>query len=225
MDVTAEILRNTMIYGSSDHTAPAGLSASRSLNYANGPSITRPENVNVSFIPFTLEYRDTIGLFGAENYFVKVNVKLDPSVVGKCFEEKDWECAVITKRAEEDLYWESAEILLDKDLIVENTYHPAIFKMGINNKFGGMLSVDLNNLKTGNKYIDSWLDVRLYTADREEHPYDRMYIYENDFFYIGFHARNTRRLPYNVDCIIGDTYINKQDLTDDERRYIARRIR
>ena len=225
MDVTAEILRNTMLYGSSDNTAPAGLSASRSLNYANGPSITRPENVNVSYIPFTLEYRDTIGLFGAENYFVKVNVKLDPTAAGKCFEEEGWECAVITKRKEEDLYWESAEIQLDKDLMIENTYRPARFKMGIYTKFGGMLSVDLNNLKTGNKYIDSWIDVRLYTADREEHPYDKMYITENDFFYIGFHARNTRRLPYNVDCIIGDTYIKKEDITDEESRYIARRIR
>lgn len=224
MDVTAEILRNTMLYGSSDNTAPAGLSASRSLNYANGPSITRPENVNVSYIPFTLEYRDSIGLFGAENYFVKVNVKLDPTAAGKCFEEEYWECAVISKRNEEDLYWDGAEVLLKEDPTVVNTYLPARFRMGIYRKFGGLLSVDLNNLKTGNKYIDSWLDVRLYTSEREEHPYDRMYIRENDFFYIGFHARNTRRLPYNVDCLVGDIYIKEEDLTDDERRYIARRI-
>jgi hypothetical protein len=96
--------------------------------------------------------------------------------------------------------------------------------MGIYRKFGGLLSIDLKNLKTGNTYIDSWLDVRLYTADREEHPYDRMYIRENDFFYIGFHARNTRRLPYNVDCLVGDVYVREDSLTDDERRYIARRI-
>lgn len=224
MDVTAEILRNTMLYGSSDNTAPAGLSSSRSLNYADGPSITRPENVNVSYIPFTLKYRDSIGLFGAENYFVKVNVKLDPTAAGKCFEEEGWECAVVSKKDEEDIGWESAELLLNEDLTVVNTYLPASFKMGIYSKFGGLLSIDLNNLKTGNKYIDSWLDVRLYTADREEHPYDRMYIRENDFFYIGFHARNTRRLPYNVDCLVGDMYVKEEDLTDDERRYIARRI-
>jgi len=225
MDVTAEILRNTMLYGSSDNTAPAGLSSSRSLNYANGPSITRPDNVNVSYIPFTLHYEDSLGLFGAENYFVRVKVKLDPTAAGKCFEEEYWECAVLRKIDETDYGWVGAELKLNEDLAVINTYEPARFRMGIYSKFGGLLSIDLNNLKTGNKYIDSWLDVRLYTADREEHPYDRMYISENDFFYVGFHARNTRRLPYNVDCIIGDTYIKEEDLTDDERRYIARRIR
>ena len=25
----------------------------------------------------------------------------------------------------------------------------------------------------------------------------------NRFFYIGFHARNTKRIPYNVDCVVG----------------------
>jgi len=224
MDVTAEILRNTMLYGSSDNTAPAGLSSSRSLNYADGPSITRPENVHVSYIPFTLKYRDSVGLFGAENYFVKVNVKLDVNSAGKCFEEDGWECASISNISNEELYWETAEVLINEDLVTVNTYLPATFGMGIYRKFGGLLSIDLKNLKTGNTYIDSWLDVRLYTADREEHPYDRMYIRENDFFYIGFHARNTRRLPYNVDCLVGDVYVREDSLTDDERRYIARRI-
>ena len=27
-----------------------------------------------------------------------------------------------------------------------------------------------------NIYIDDWLDVQLYTEDREEHPYDKMYV-------------------------------------------------
>ena len=83
---------------------------------------------------------------------------------------------------------------------------------------------DLSNLKTGNKYIDNWFDVRLYTSSREEHPYDRMYVRANDFFYIGFHARNTRRLPYNVECIVGNEYVSEENLTDDQRRYIARKI-
>jgi len=222
MDVTEEILQNCMLYGSSDNTAPGGLSSSRSLNYANGPSITRPETTEVNLIPFTLKYRDTVGLFGAENYFVKVNVKLDSAIAAKCFEEPFWECALIRNLPELDDYYTTAVIDLSKDLEVIEEYTPANFKMSIKRWFKGMISVDLNNLKTGNTYIDSWLDVRLYTSDREEHPYDKMYIRENDFFYIGFHARNTRRLPYNVDCLIGDTYIAEGDLTGEERRYIAR---
>ena len=70
------------------------------------------------------------------------------------------------------------------------------------------VSVDLENLKTGNKYIDNWFDVRLYSKSREEHPYDKMYVRLNDYFYIGFHARNTKRLPYNVKCVIGREYIS-----------------
>jgi len=225
MDVTAEILRNTMLYGSSDNTAPAGLSSSRSLNYASGPSISRPDTVFIQYIPFTLKYQDSVGLFGAENYFVKVSVKLDPTAAGKCFEEEGWECAVTKRDAEGDQYYDGAEIDDTKDLTTVNAYDPADFKRGIYRKFGGLLSIDLNNLKTGNIYVDDWLDVRLYTADRIEHPYEKMFVYENDFFYIGFHARNTRRLPYNVNCIVGDLYLKEEDLTDDERRYIARRIR
>ena len=225
MDVTAEILNHTMLYGSSDNTAPAGLSSSRSLNYASGPSITRPDNALIQFIPYTLKYRDAIGLFGAENYFVKVSVKLDPTAAGRCFEEEGWDCAAINRAAEGDQYYAGAETDIDKDLGNVNTYEPANFKMGIYNKFGGLLSIDLNNLKTGNIYVDNWLDVRLYTADRIEHPYEKMFVSENDFFYIGFHARNTKRLPYNVDCIVGDLYLKEEELTDEERRYIAKRIR
>ena len=31
-----------------------------------------------------------------------------------------------------------------------------------------------------------------------------MYVRLNDSFYVGFHARNTRRLPYNVELTIGE---------------------
>ena len=83
-----------------------------------------------------------------------------------------------------------------------------------------MVSVDLRNLKTGNKYIDSWLDVRLYTDKREEHPYDLMYVPATSFFYIGFHARNTRRLPYNVQCTVGDLYLPYDQLAANQSRFI-----
>ena len=77
------------------------------------------------------------------------------------------------------------------------------------------VKINLKNLKTGNIYLDSWLDVRLYTQDREEHPYDVMYCGRRDSFYIGFHARNTKRLPYNVECIIGEEYLTDSELKKD----------
>ena len=222
MDVTEEILQNHLIYGASDNTAPQGLAASRSLNYAAGPSITRPDNVGVSLIPYTLKYKGAVGLFGAENYFVKVKVSLDPTVVFKCYEEPYWECAVIYNSVDNDPYYNEAILDFDKDLNIENTYEPARLNMSLSTRFDAFVSVDLNNLKTGNIYIDSHLDVRLYTADREEHPYDQMFVRQNDYFYIGFHARNTRRLDYNVDVVVGDTYISEKDMTDDQRKLIAR---
>ena len=107
----------------------------------------------------------------------------------------------------------------DKDLVTENTYEPAQIVnslASINNPYVG---VSLANLKTGNKYIDAWFDVRLYTKAREEHPYDEMYLPVSDYFYIGFHARNTKRLPYNVECLIGTGYKPKNEV---DPRLIAR---
>lgn len=224
MDVTEEILYNHLIYGASDNTAPQGLSSSRALNYAAGPSITRPDKLNVALVPYNLKYQGAVGLFGAENYFVKVTVNLDPNFVAACFEEEGWECAKITNAKEEDVYYEGVIVDLDSDKIIENTYEPAFFQMGLGTRFDGYLSVDLNNLKTGNIYMDDWLDVRLYTAQREEHPYDHMYVRPNDSFYIGFHARNTRRLDYNVDVLIGDEYVSELNMSDEQKRYIARVI-
>lgn len=225
MDVSAEILRNHLIYGASDNTNPAGLSSNRSLNYANGASIQRPDTIGIRLIPYSLRYQDSVGLFGAENYFVKVSVKLDRTIGARCFEEEGWECAVIRQRPDLDPFYggaNQAKIDTGVDFETVNTYEPATLNDAIIKKYNAYLSVDLNNLKTGNKYVDSWLDTRLYTAEREEHPYDKMYIPEDSFFYIGFHARNTRRLPYNVECLIGDEYVSELTMTAEDRRYIAR---
>ena len=89
----------------------------------------------------------------------------------------------------------------------------------LNYSIGGNINTpELENLKTGNKYIDTWFDVRLYKSNREEHPYDKMFVRDKDHFYIGFHARNTKRLPYNVKCTVGQQLIF--GLPEEERRYI-----
>ena len=209
-DVTQRILDRHIIYGASDNTNPEYYSSNKSLNYGTGGSITKPETERVTIIPFNLKYNDTVGLFGKENHFIRVNVAINKSVAYACFEEKDWSCAVIdtTLYPPENTYqsgfWDK-----NSDVGTVNEYDPAFVRRDtLAGKPDAYVSVDLNNLKTGNKYIDAWFDVRLYNKAREEHPYDKMYVRMNDFFYIGFHARNTRRLPYNVDCVIGKEYIS-----------------
>ena len=84
-----------------------------------------------------------------------------------------------------------------------------------------LVKIDLHNLKTGNKYIDAWFDVRLYKPNREEHPYDVMYVDPKGFFYIGFHARNTKRLPYNVNMTVAGQLYSEYDLKPDQKRFLA----
>jgi len=218
-DVTQRILDRHIIYGGSDNTNPKYASDNKSLNYRGGGSITKPEQDRVSIIPFTLNYNDTVGLFGAENHFVKVTVKIDRDNAFRCFEEVDWECSVITD-ADLTTVNSYAPAIVDTaaDLSVVNTYEPAqLIENNLGNLFDAFVSVDLSNLKTNNKFIDNFVDVRLYNKNRKAHPYDKMYVRPTDYFYIGFHALNTRRLPYNVQCIVGQEYISGLD--EESRRY------
>jgi len=224
MDVTDQILLYNQIYGASSNTQPQGLSASKSLNFANGASIQKPDLTRVTVVPFTLKYQGTTGLFGAENYFVRVNTDVPLDFTTRCFEEKFWECAFFSD-APHDPTSVYDELILDQnaDPTTVNTYEPVrIFDGTFVTDNDSYISVDLNNLKTGNTYIDSWLDVRLYTKEREEHPYDKMYVRLRDYFYIGFHARNTRRLDYNVEAIVGNELVEAGDVED--TRYIAKSI-
>ena len=212
MDVTQEILRNTQIYGSSDYTAPHSLASAKVLNYAEGASIQRPVQEKVTVLPRLLKYADTVGLFGAENVFIKVDLNVIDT--GRlCFEEEGWDCLKMTFIDDPLLNtYYTAEMDPDKDLTIENTYEPAQIVNSLARVPNAYIGVSLTNLKTGNKYIDSWFDCRLYTKAREEHPYDEMYLPINSYFYIGFHARNTRRLPYNVECLIGTGYKSKNEI-------------
>lgn len=221
-DVTQQIQDSHLIYGASDSTNPAYSSANRSLNYQVGGSIHRPELDRVTVIPYTLNYSDTVGLFGKENHFVRVDVNINQDIAFACFEEPGWECAMLTEEAVSTINDYTSGIVDDKkDLITENTYEPAATSRNSLAKFAdAYVSVDLENLKTGNKYIDSWFDVRLYTRERQEHPFDKMYVRVRDFFYIGFHARNTKRLPYNVKVTVGKEYL--QGLEAGAMRYSNR---
>ena len=224
MDVTDQILHNVKIYGSSDDTNPAFTAGTIKLNYANGASIQDPQVAKLSAIPYTFKFNDTVGLFGSENYFIRVDLNIG-GVALTCLEEPGWRCATITldeKVDAADPYTYpnegdtpgAAYLNNPADEGDEPDYQAAgLLRDEIPEIRRPMVRIDLTNLKTGNHYLDSWLDVRLYTEDKVEHPYDRMYCQRRDSFYIGFHARNTKRLPYNVECKIGEEWVT-EDLID-----------
>ena len=206
MDVTKQILAYNNTYGAIDYTGAHTLSASRSLNYAEGASIQKPTVEKLNVIPFTFNYQDAVGLFGAENHFIRVDIDVDRDYSKGCYEEDWYECAEINEDDSIGGYYTTAVIDRTLDLSTVNTFDPAniIPFSRIPLLYDAYISVDLKNLKVNNQYIDNWLDVRLYTKDRKEFVGDYMYVHLKDFFYIGVHARNTRRLPYNIQVTVGE---------------------
>ena len=226
MDVTPQILYSHSIYGSSDNTNQAYTSASRALNYANGSTWQKAQNQFIGVIPYDIRYADSVGLFGAENYYIKVECNPTGTSTLGTFEEEGWESAAIDSTADDsDPYYVSAAIpqVPEGD---EPFYQGARLLADELPDIGPdpFVSVDLKHFKSGNQYNDAWLDCRLYTRDREEHPYDKMYVRKGDHFYIGISARNTRNLPYDLSCLVGEEYRNLQSFSPEERRYIMRTI-
>ena len=203
---------------------PQSLAVNKSLNFAKGSnSITNARTERVTAIPYTSNYQDTVGLFGAENVFLKVQLDVQNTlqIDDNGILIDDYEGAVISADVATNIYWEEAVNNFQLDLTTENTYIPAEYNNELTIVPGAVIKVDLENLKTGNKYLDNWFDVRLYRKNREEHAYDTMYVPVGEFFYIGFHARNTKRLPYNVRMTVNGELISKYELTAEQRRYLV----
>ena len=224
MDVTQQINRQ-MITSGGGSSRPEYYAVNRSLDRSKGSnSLINADTQRVTAIPFKANYKDTVGLFGAENVFIKVQLDVQNSLdLGEGGIEIDgYIDLTVGPDRNTDIYWEEAFDDYSKDLLpIENTFLPAVFTNQLNYVQRPLVRIDLNNLKTGNKYIDSWFDVRLYKPNREEHAYDIMYINPKDFFYIGFHARNTKRLPYNVDMTVAGKLYSEYDLTKEEKRFLA----
>ena len=230
MDITEQVLAQHRLYGSSDCTNQGYTAAARQLNYANGASIQKPEVAKIGAIPYTFKFEDTVGLFGVENHFVKITLRVQGETLS-CYEEPYWQCARLSDEemdpADPYTYSNTGDTpgaaYIDAEAPeLDPVYEGAVLVRSEVPKIAEpMVKVEIKNLKTGNKYIDSWLDVRLYTAQREEHPFDVMYLGRNDSFYIGFHARNTKRLPYNVECHIGEEYLTLDEL---DSAYVMHKI-
>lgn len=226
MNVTEQVNRSRQQMGGSGSTNPLYFSSSKSLNYAGGSNnITTARPTRISAIPTVFNYKDSVGLFGSENVYIRIdlnilnavtNISVDQTPVNTYFPAyKD------DANEDIDFYWDAAVMDFSLDLFTINEYEPASIDTKLDSIPRPLISIDIENLKTGNKYIDAWFDVRLYTRDREEHPYDKMYIPIDSFYYVGFHARNTKRLPYNVSMTVGETFISEFALSKDERRYLV----
>ena len=225
MDVTQQINRQ-MIGTGAGSSQPEYFAVNRSLNFAKSSnSIINAAPDRVTVAPAVRNYKDTVGLFGAENIFIKVDLDIlnssyvdDDGIVQDDYVE-------LTRRDNIDdstFEWQAAFADYSKDLLpIENSYEPAEFTNDLTFVPGAVALVSLRNLKTGNKYIDCWFDTRLYRKDREEHPYDSMYVPLDSYFYVGFHARNTKRLPYNVSLTVGNVIKSKYDLLPAERRLLV----
>ena len=223
MDVTQDYNQRYETYGGSRNTQQKYTAASKSLEYAKqGSNISSATRERVTAIPNRLNYKDTVGLFGVENVYIK----LDLDVQNFSYEpvlriENDYYDPTITSGDDpvfNDFYSAATS---DVSSDVENDYLTGRISNDLSSYPNPMVSIDLKNLKTGNKYVDAHVDVRLYTKDYKEFPYDRMYIGLNEVAYLGFHARNTRRLPYNIECVIGEVYNDLANLSESERRYVA----
>ena len=217
-----------MSMGGSGSARPEYYSPNRTLDFAKSSnSLKNARAQRITAIPQSIDYKDTVGLFGAENIFLKIDLdilnasQLTFTCGGPVVNTYTPACGDYSK-PDEDLYWEPAVMDFAADLFTINTYEPAQIDSTLEGIPKPLVRIDLNNLKTGNKYIDAWFDTRLYTKNRMEHPYDIMYINPKSFFYIGFHARNTKRLPYNVRMTVGDEFISEYELTTDQRRYLVK---
>ena len=225
MDVTTQVNQSIIGMGGSGTTNPTYAASSKSLNYAmSSNSITNAASERVTAIPYQLNYQDTVGLFGAENIFVKVQLDIQSatSAFTNVNVEENGYLPVWTFFEEDTInFYETGFFNFQEDFVELNDYQPATISNDLSAFSKPYVRVDLTNLKTGNKYIDSWFDVRIYTANREEYEYDTIYLGINDFFYLGFHARNTRRLPYNVQLEIGNEYLEYYDLSAEQRKMTA----
>ena len=243
VDVTEQIRQYHELYGGSDNTQAGGLAASKSLNYAPAPTLQQAQRVSTSAYPFTFKLVGSVGLMGAENYYVRVDVDL-LTPLNPEYEEFGWFPADVQ-------YGEATTINTYESAVVDyfldpppppntqsnndnnqcvayknslaplaptlyNCYMAAVFTNPVPLFWDPLVSVDLTKIGVNNIYIDNWVDTMLYTRTKRMWGYDKMYIRPKDHFYIGIHARNTRQLPYNVEVTVGAEFLESADFIGDK---------
>ena len=222
MDTSEAVLNRYLTYGGSYRTASKELGASKSLNYAKGASLTKPAIERVNTAGYSLTFSDSVGLMGPENYFVRFDLNIIDS--GNNYVEEEGWTILFFSIPDEPTVNTYVSGTYDKDADntgVINDYIPANFSTAIPSYLDSVIKVSLEDLKTNNHFVDSWVDARLYTKNRMEHPFDTMYVGLYDSFYVGVHARSTKRLPYNIKCTITTEIKPYGSLSNEEREYSA----
>ena len=210
-DVTNEVRRNANIYGGGGSGKPAGVAATKRLDLAKGNTWQDPIQENITVLPTTLNYRDAVGLFGAENTYIKINLNIQSLLLGETsFTEADgYDSAVLRRRVlTTDPNYVDGGTDFSLDLVIENNYQPATTDTTLRGLAEPITRVDLVNHGTGNIYTDNYLDVQIYGPDRQPIAGDSLFSSVYSYFYVGFHARRTKRLPYNVDVVIGNRFLS-----------------
>lgn len=195
--------------------------ATKSLNLAKGPSLNRPDYLGVSVIPYEVRFKDRVGLFRNENYYLKVSLDIIGDVVLEAFEEDGWGAGSITLGPDNTPSYLDASIDYqadENDQNYEGSYFPddGLPILGEED----YISVEVINRGVGNKFIDQNVDVSILTQEGEVHPHELMYITRKDHFYIAVHARNTRSLEYDIELRVGFQYRNIARIPD--KRYIMK---
>ena len=77
MNVTQDINKRIDSYGGRPSSDPKYAASNRTLDFAaQGSNINQAVPEPVSIIPIGLGYKDTVGLFGVENVYIKLDLDL-----------------------------------------------------------------------------------------------------------------------------------------------------
>ena len=222
MNVTTEIniKRNSM--GGSGSSRQEYLSSNKSFNLAaGGNNINNAAPMLVTAIPVDVSMKDTVGLFGSENNFVKINVDIksttslftSPGIV-----ENDFEPVALKQDQDVENDFFTAFFDFTKDPNPVDQFDPAFLSNTLSGYYRPVISVELFNLGTGNRFVVNWLDVQLYSRDRQPIDVDKIFTDLSSDIFVGIHARNTKRLPYNVKVVVGAEYLEYEDMTPAQRQ-------
>ena len=118
IDITEQIRLYHDLYGGSDNTQAGGLAASKSLNYAPAPTMQQAQAVKTTVYPFTFKLMGQVGLFGAENYYVRVELDLRTPLQPE-FEEAGWNPALITAGPDTTVNTYESERLILFDIFIK----------------------------------------------------------------------------------------------------------
>ena len=224
MDVTAQIERTINNLGGSGSSRQDYLSSNRTLSLTGtSNSIANAQTTRVTTAPAFLSFKDTVGLFGAENSFVRVDLEIqnaNPALINSETVINGYTNLWIFQETGIDNDYSAAIADFRADTETENTFRPSVFTNELGDQDNRVLvSIDIKNLKTGNQYLDNWFDVRAY--DRNGMPLEDLFYSDyRNHFYLGFHARNTRRIPFNVEVEIGRIVLASQQLPAADYRLI-----